>query len=69
MKLPPDFTSEERLAAQWLHRMGKGDIPALDALYGLYHRPLLHLFSVILKDDFAAEEVLQDTFVRVYRAA
>ena len=69
MKLPPEFNAEERLSASWIKKMGDGEVEALNALYSLYHRPLLSLFSAILKDDFETEEVLQDTFVRAYRDA
>ena len=67
-KDPPD-RPEERLASDWIRRMADRDVESLDALYGLYHRRLLSLFSAILKDPREAEEVLQDTFVRAYREA
>jgi RNA polymerase sigma-70 factor (ECF subfamily) len=69
MKLPSGFNEEDRLAAGLIGRMAARDTDALDELYRLYHRPLLSLFSAVLKDAFAAEEVLQDTFVRSYREA
>ena len=69
MILPPDFTAEDRMAAGWILRMAEGEVADLDALYRLYHRPLLGLFGAILKDDFAAEEVLQDTFLRAFGQA
>jgi len=69
MRVPPDFTAEERLAATWIERLATSDVDALDALYALYHQPLLGLFRAILKDAFEAEEVLQDTFLRAYRQA
>ncbi len=69
MILPPDYTAEDRKAAGWIDQMAGGGMEALDSLYGLYHRPLLGLFGAILKDDFAAEEVLQDTFLRAWNQA
>lgn len=69
MKLPTAFNEEDRLAAAWIARMADREAAALDELYRLYHRPLLSLFSAVLKDAFASEEVLQDTFVRAFRDA
>jgi RNA polymerase sigma-70 factor (ECF subfamily) len=69
MKLPADFSAEEQAAAMWIRGMAQGRTGALDELYHAYHRPLLRLFGAILKDDFEAEEVLQDTFVKAYRMA
>ena len=69
MKLPPGFSAEDKLAASWIGKMVNRDVEALDALYSLYHLPLLSLFRRILKDEFEAEEVLQDTFVKAYQNA
>ena len=69
MKPPGDFSAEDRLAAGWIHKMATAQPEALNSLYGLYHRPLFSLIQSILKDPFASEEVLQDTFVRAYRQA
>jgi len=62
-------SSEDSLAAGWIARMAKGEADALTALYRLYHRPLLSIFNGILKDREAAEEVLQDTFVKAFHKA
>ncbi|MEX0332258.1 MAG: RNA polymerase sigma factor [Puniceicoccaceae bacterium] len=69
MKLPPRFSAEDKLAASWIVKMADGEMEALDALYSLYHLPLLSLFRRIVNDDFEAEEVLQDTFIKAYRNA
>jgi RNA polymerase sigma-70 factor (ECF subfamily) len=69
MRLPPEFSDEDRVAASCIIKMARGEQEALNALYGLYHRPLYGLISAILRDNFATEEVLQDTFVRAYRNA
>lgn len=63
------FTREDTLVATLIERMASGDVAALDTLYHLYHGTFLRLFSSILKDDFEAEEVLQDMFVKLYREA
>jgi RNA polymerase sigma-70 factor, ECF subfamily len=57
------FTSDEILYQQLV----QGDLKALDALYGRYHR---HLFGFIvgqLGDRQEAEDVLHDAFVAVLR--
>ncbi len=64
-----DTISEEQLATRWIQRMAVGEMDALNALYRLYHRPLLALLQRMLGDAFVSEEVLQDTFVRAYRNA
>lgn len=69
MKIPSGFSAEDKLAASWIGKMVDREVEALDALYSLYHLPLLSLFRQILKDEFEAEEVLQDTFVRAYQSA
>ena len=69
MTLPSDYSAEDIKAAGWIRRMAGGEVEALDALYRQYHRPLMGLFLGVLKDDFAAEEVLQDTFLRAYQQA
>ncbi|MEX0325450.1 MAG: RNA polymerase sigma factor [Puniceicoccaceae bacterium] len=69
MKLPSRFSAEDRLAASWIGKMADREVEALDALYSLYHLPLLTLFRRIVNDDFEAEEILQDTFVKAYRNA
>jgi RNA polymerase sigma-70 factor (ECF subfamily) len=58
--------TEDSLAAGWIKRMSEGEVAALDALYRLYHRPMLTIFAGILCDRSDAEEVLQDTFIRAY---
>ena len=69
MTRPSRFSAEDKLAASWIARMVDQEVDALDALYSLYHLPLLSLFRQILRDEFEAEEVLQDTFVKAYRNA
>lgn len=61
--------SEDTLASGWIKRMSEGEVAALDALYRLYHRPMLTIFAGILRDRSDAEEVLQDTFIKAYREA
>jgi len=69
MKYPSDFSEEDRMASLWLDGIHKGESQGLDSLYALYHRPILSLLCRILNDMGAAEEVLQDVFVRTYHKA
>lgn len=69
MNLPAEYSAEDRLAASWIRKMEQAEVESLNALYGIYHRPLYSLVFAILRDSFEAEEVLQDTFVRAYRQA
>jgi len=57
------------MASLWIERISQGESQGLDSLYTLYHRPILSLISGILNDMGAAEEVLQDVFVRVFYKA
>jgi len=63
------YSSEDRLATGWIAKMAAGQADSLNALYRLYHRPLLTIFNGILRDREAAEEVLQDTFVKAFHNA
>ena len=60
---------EDDLAAGWIMRMAMGESDALSALYRLYHRPLLSIFLGILRNREAAEETLQDTFIKAFHKA
>jgi len=69
MKLPADFSPEERLAARLLDRLRRKDTEALQLLYELYQRPLLAFIQSLVRDPGGAEEILQDLFVRTYEQA
>ncbi len=56
-------------AARLVVAMGRGEAPALEELYGLWSGPLLGIALRILEDRGAAEEVLQDTFVKLWQRA
>ena len=45
-----------------------GDESAFDGLYARWARPLLHYLERMVRDRGSAEELVQETFVRVYRA-
>lgn len=49
-------------------RLQGGDLAAFEALYARYSRPLLNFFHQMCFDRVAAEDYLQETFLRVWRA-
>lgn len=64
-KLPPPQLSDEVLIA----RVARGDSTALETLYDHYASTVLGISFKITGDHAAAEEVLQDTFWRVWQSA
>lgn len=52
-----------------LQRVREGDPEALEGLVRRYHRPLLHFAVRFLNDPDAADDVVQETFLRVLQAA
>ena len=68
MPPPPEnaaIIEEARLLAQ----AGAGDRAALRQLYARYSAPLFSLAVRLVGDHGEAEEVLQDTFVKIWRSA
>jgi RNA polymerase sigma-70 factor (ECF subfamily) len=55
--------------AALITRVAQGDVAALDTLYVRYARPVFSLAVRMLGDAADAEEVTQDVFERVWRAA
>lgn len=45
-----------------------GDMAAFETLYGRYRKPLLGFFSRLTGDSTLAEDLTQETFVRLWRA-
>ena len=54
--------------ARLVSRIRHGDLRAFEELYEKYKRPLFHTALAITGDRGAAEEILQDCFVRAYGA-
>jgi RNA polymerase sigma-70 factor (ECF subfamily) len=54
--------------AELVSRIRDGDLLAFERLYSKYKRPLYQTALSITGDRGAAEEVVQDSFVRAYRA-
>jgi len=60
--------ADDAEAVDWLHAVSRRDSAALEALYGRYSGPVFSLLCHMLERE-AAEEVLQDAFVRVWNHA
>jgi RNA polymerase sigma-70 factor (ECF subfamily) len=54
--------------AELVSRIRCGDLDAFESLYHKYKRPLFRTALAITGNEGAAEEMLQDCFVRAYRA-
>jgi RNA polymerase sigma-70 factor (ECF subfamily) len=57
------------LSAALMERVGRGDEDALAELYGRWARPLLNFLYRMCRDRALAEDLLQDVFLKVWRAA
>lgn len=53
----------------WLQRIWQGDKTAFEQLYEKYSKPLFRVVLGITRDRAAAEEILQESFVRLYQHA
>ena len=54
---------------QWLQEIGHGKHTAFEQLYQKYNAPLFRTVVAITRDHAAAEDILQEAFVRLYRHA
>lgn len=66
---PLDGSADAERAAILMSKVGRGDAKALEELYALWSGPLLGVALRILGERGAAEEVLQDTFMRLWQRA
>ena len=54
---------------QLMHEVGRGSAQAFEALYGRYRRRLYNFVLRYLQDEALAEDVFQDSFLRLLQAA
>src|SRR5579863_3964877 len=66
---PLDQGRAEETAERLLDQLRKGDPNALAGLYDLYGRLVYSIAYRILRDSGEAEDMVQETFLRVYRSA
>lgn len=62
--VPVGVTQPEGL----VERIQSGDLEAFEEFFNTYKRPVFTTALAITRDPFLAEEILQDCFVRAYRA-
>lgn len=48
-------------------RVQRGDLAAFDALYDRYHKRLFHFTLRFVRERTLAEDILQETFLRIFR--
>ena len=60
--------TDRELDQQLVERVQRGDKRAFDLLVSKYQRRLIRLVSRLVKDPSEAEDVVQDAFIRAYRA-
>jgi len=60
--------SDDRGDQELMARVQAGDVRAFELLYARYAHPLLNFFYRMCYDRVAAEDYLQETFLRVWRA-
>lgn len=66
---PAPHVAVEREEAEWMARAGRGDADAFVDLYRRYERRVYGLGLRMLRDAGLAEELVQETFVRLWRGA
>ncbi len=55
--------------AEWIERLQKGDLKALEVLYERYKDQVYRVALAIAHDEKRAEDILQECFLRLYRTA
>ena len=67
--LRPDDDADNQLGIALIERMAAGDETALAAFYDRYATPLFSLALKIVQNELEAEDVLQESFVNIWRKA
>jgi RNA polymerase sigma-70 factor (ECF subfamily) len=62
--MPANVDSEE---IKLITRAKRGDLEAFETLYGMYKGPIYRTALAITGERLAAEEILQETFLRAYK--
>ncbi|MFH1740649.1 MAG: sigma-70 family RNA polymerase sigma factor [bacterium] len=52
---------------EFLRRWKSGDVTGFNALMSRYERPLYRLIWKVVRNDHDAQDILQETFIRLYR--
>lgn len=59
---------EEILHTELIQRIKQGDQNAFELLFKLYHTPLCHYAKVYVKHIDIADDIVQDTFIRIWES-
>jgi RNA polymerase sigma-70 factor, ECF subfamily len=62
----PATPEEARLEEGWIRACQSGDLRGLEELYGKYHRQLYAYLLAMLRSPHAAEDLVQDIFVKLH---
>lgn len=62
-------TLDQQTADQWILAIADGDMHALEALYNAMYREIYGYLLSVVGNTQAAEDLAQDTFLRVYKYA
>ncbi|MES2933834.1 MAG: RNA polymerase sigma factor RpoE [Pseudomonadota bacterium] len=62
------MTTDRDIDQQLVERVQRGDKKAFDLLVSKYQRKLMRLVSRLVRDQAEAEDVVQDAFIKAYRA-
>ncbi len=62
------MTTEREIDQQLVERVQRGDKKAFELLVSKYQRKLLRLVSRLVRDQAEAEDVVQEAFIKAYRA-
>jgi len=61
--------SQEMNEREWIERLQRGELRALEVLYQRYKDQVYRVALAITRDDKLAEDILQECFLRLYRSA
>jgi RNA polymerase sigma factor (sigma-70 family) len=62
------LTTEREIDQQLVERVQRGDKKAFELLVVKYQRKLMRLVSRLVRDQAEAEDVVQEAFIKAYRA-
>lgn len=62
------MTTERDIDKRLVERVQHGDKKAFELLFSKYHRKLMRLVSRLVRDQAEAEDVVQEAFIKAYRA-
>ena len=61
------INSQFTIDSVWIEKISNGDADAFEKLFNIYCQPLIHFANRFLNDIPAAENVIQDVFVKIWQ--